>query len=69
MPLLLEKLTESDKQQRAWLIVEAHLKEQLDMLRLSNDSFNNTDIKTAAIRGRISFIKELLQAPQKPIGD
>jgi hypothetical protein len=43
-----------------WLAIRAHLETRLDALRVQNDAIAKTEVETAAIRGRIAQIKELL---------
>jgi len=44
-----------------WLKISAHLKDRLASLREKNDGWLGPD-ETARVRGKIEFIKELLQA-------
>jgi hypothetical protein len=64
MSVLQSKLSEGDKQQRAWLVVVEHLHERIDQLRKDNDLIDNDLVRTAYIRGKIAALKEMLQEPQ-----
>jgi hypothetical protein len=52
-----------DKHSRTWQFIEKHLKEELQKAREENDSHNKDLQQTAALRGKIRFIKELLDLP------
>ncbi len=52
-----------DKQSKTWFFIEDYLKMCLNKAREENDSMNKDALQTAAIRGRIKMIKELLDLP------
>lgn len=48
-----------------WIFVSRWAESELERLRIANDSVSLTTEKTAAIRGRIKFAKDLLALPDK----
>ncbi len=52
-----------DNQSKTWFFIEDYLKMCLTKAREENDSMNKDALQTAAIRGRIKMIKELLDLP------
>lgn len=50
----------------AWRAVKDAIDKRIDELRIENDSFNNTEQTTAATRGRIAELIELLALEQAP---
>lgn len=53
-----------DTQSRTWLVVKSHLQERLARCREKNDSAGLTEAETAALRGEIAAIKNLLDLPR-----
>jgi hypothetical protein len=49
-----------------WIFVERWAKEELTKAREQNDSTKRTEVDTAALRGRISLLKQLLELPLPP---
>lgn len=54
------KLTPQERDTPLWKKLSAHFDARLSALRLRNDNPKLTDAETAALRGRISEVKELL---------
>jgi hypothetical protein len=52
-------LTEGDLISPCWLRLKAHMEKRIDLLRRQNDGHHD-EIKTAALRGAIQEIKNLL---------
>ena len=55
-----------DPNSKTWLYVEQWAKEYLDKLRKRNDIINTNERSTAANRGRIDLLKNLLKIPDGP---
>lgn len=53
-----------DTNGRTWQYIEAHLKVRLEKLREKNDSSKLDAIETAALRGEIAAVKDLLALPE-----
>lgn len=53
------KFTEAERTSSAWVRLEKYLKDELDILRIRNDS-DADPIGTAKLRGRIYEIKKIL---------
>ena len=50
-----------------WKYIEKRLKNELQASREKNDAMSLDDIKTAGVRGKIRFIKQMLEWPnEKP---
>ena len=49
-----------------WAFIEELLQEKLDKARKANDSLAKDADQTAALRGRIAVLKELLDLPKPP---
>lgn len=54
-----------DTRSSTWLFVEAHLKQRLNELRERNDQQKLDAYLTAALRGQIAEIKDLLALPTR----
>lgn len=52
--------TEEQKKTAVWQILEVHLRERLDLLRVRNDNQTLNEHKTATLRGSISELKYIL---------
>ena len=46
-----------------WLLIQSWATDQLQQARERNDSLSFDEIRTAALRGRIKLLKELLDLP------
>ena len=53
-----------DTQSRTWLTVKLHLQERLARCREKNDRSDLNAFETAALRGEIAAIKDLLDLPK-----
>ena len=47
-----------------WIYVRGYCLNRLDETRKANDNPNTSDLATAILRGRIQFIKEILELPK-----
>jgi hypothetical protein len=54
-------LTEKERESDIWRKIEARLNGLLEDARNDNEKFSNSEVKTAAIRGRIRLIRQLLK--------
>lgn len=54
-------IREFDPRSSTWAFLEDKLHEDLRKLREANDSLNKTPEQTAALRGKIDYIKDLLK--------
>ena len=57
-------LTQEDFKNPTWQRLSDHLQTHLDMARQQNDKHLSAE-ETAALRGRISALKELLNLPDR----
>jgi hypothetical protein len=53
-----------DTQSRTWQTVKRHLEQRLIACRQKNDRIGLTEAETAALRGEIAAIKNLLDLPK-----
>lgn len=53
------RLTNGQRASEAWLVIKAHLQDELDLLRQRNDGDHDA-IATAKIRGQIAHVKAML---------
>ena len=54
-------ISDVDPSSRTWGAVEGWARAELERARSDNDVLTRTDIQTAALRGRIKILKELLE--------
>jgi hypothetical protein len=55
-----------DEYSDTWVFVRNWAESELTKAREENDSFKRDDIQTAALRGRIKLLKELMELPLPP---
>ena len=55
-----------DEHSQTWAAVEHWAVTQLQKAREDNDTVANDEIRTAALRGRIKLLKELIELPLPP---
>lgn len=54
-----------DVNSRTWITVKAHLEKRLAECREKNDRSELTEMQTAALRGEIAAVKNLLDLPRQ----
>lgn len=57
-------MSKIDAYSETWLFVLEWSKNELAKARETNDYLKNNEIKTAALRGRIKLLKEILVLPE-----
>ena len=60
------RLTDQERDSGLWKRIEPELRRRLQEHREANDAIGNTDAETAALRGRIKELKDLLRWTDKP---
>lgn len=59
---------ELDKYSPTWLYIETWAKDNIEKLRIKNDSPNHTENQTAVIRGQIRALKNVLELSEEKRG-
>ena len=49
-----------------WMFIRKWANNKLNEARISNDSLEKNETQTAALRGRISILKDILALPEQP---
>lgn len=60
------RLTVTERNTPLWMKLRAYMADRLDDLREQNDTPSLNDIQTAALRGHIRCLKELLALENEP---
>ncbi len=59
-------LSAAEKQSPLWLALKAHFIDRLDVARQRNDALSLPDHETAALRGKIACLKEMIRLGGDP---